>query len=58
MLFTTCIKCNEPFTDKNVFTPAGWKEIQISGYCEKCYDEIFPDHDDIDFNTDQKLEPL
>lgn len=36
-----CIICNEPFTDKNVFTPSGWKETKISCICEKCFDKMF-----------------
>lgn len=36
-----CVSCGEKFSDKNVFTKAGWKETEISGICEKCWDEIF-----------------
>lgn len=36
-----CISCGEEFSDKNVFTKAGWKETKISGYCEKCWDKLF-----------------
>lgn len=36
-----CVKCGEPFSEKNVFTKAGMKETMISGLCEKCWDEIF-----------------
>ena len=39
-LIATCFHCNKPFTDENVFTDAGWREIRISGMCEKCFDEI------------------
>jgi hypothetical protein len=34
----TCINCEDPFTDKNVFTHLGWKETRISGMCERCFD--------------------
>lgn len=37
----TCICCNEPFTPENVKTSLGWRETQISGYCEDCWDKIF-----------------
>ena len=35
---TKCVICGEPFTEKNVFTEAGWREIRISGFCEVCFD--------------------
>lgn len=35
-----CEHCKEPFSDANVMTPDGWKETQISGICEKCFDSI------------------
>lgn len=35
-----CISCKEPFSDSNVFSEAGWREIKISGLCERCFDEI------------------
>ena len=38
--FKCCIFCKEPFSDKNVFTPLGWRETQISGICEKCFDNM------------------
>lgn len=39
-----CVECKEAFTNKNVFTLDGWKETQISGYCEKCFDDLFNDN--------------
>lgn len=46
----TCIKCKQPFTDKNVHTELGWKETRISRLCEDCFDAIFagPNDDDDD----------
>ena len=41
----TCVICKKPFTDKNVFTDAGWRETQITGFCEKCFDEATLDED-------------
>lgn len=38
--FKCCVFCKEPFSDKNVFTQLGWRETQISGMCEKCFDSI------------------
>ena len=36
-----CVSCKEPFSDKNVRTPAGWRETQISKMCENCWDKTF-----------------
>jgi hypothetical protein len=36
-----CINCKEVFSKENTRTPQGWRETQISGFCEDCYDEIF-----------------
>lgn len=36
-----CLDCKQPFSDKNVFTEGGWKEVRISGLCEKCWDDLF-----------------
>lgn len=35
-----CIICDESFTEKNCFTDAGWRETQISGLCESCFDGV------------------
>ncbi len=37
-----CIQCNEPALP-NCYSEAGRKEYQISGLCEKCFDEIMED---------------
>lgn len=39
--YTRCKECQELFTQDNVYTGSGWRETQISGLCEKCYDNIF-----------------
>lgn len=36
-----CKDCKQPFSEKNVFTEAGWREVRISGLCEGCWDEMF-----------------
>jgi len=41
-----CMDCDQPFTQANVTTAAGWKETQISGFCEVCYDALFDDAQD------------
>ena len=35
-----CVECKAPFSDKNTHTTAGWKETQISGMCEDCFDRV------------------
>jgi hypothetical protein len=40
-LWTECVSCGSAFQSSNVYTPEGWKETQISGYCECCFDKLF-----------------
>ena len=42
-IYKECINCSQPFTDKNVYSQDGWKETQISGMCEQCFDITFDD---------------
>lgn len=43
----TCIQCRDPFRfGVNVLTNAGYREVQISGLCEKCFDGLFEGEDD------------
>ena len=44
--FTHCCNCSTAFSSENVLTPAGWRETQISGLCEKCWDDIFGEDDE------------
>lgn len=41
-----CRRCKQAFSDKNVFTPAGWRETKITGICEKCFDEVCGDEEE------------
>lgn len=41
-----CVSCKDQFGPANVFTAAGWRETQLSGMCERCWDETFADEDD------------
>ena len=50
--FLKCIICEQPFTKENVTTASGWRETQISGYCEDCFDDLFVDDEDIDDDED------
>lgn len=38
-----CYACRQPFSNANVRTHLGWRETQISGMCENCFDELFAD---------------
>lgn len=40
-----CKRCNEEFSNENVYSSAGWRETEISGLCEKCFDEITAEPD-------------
>lgn len=37
--YTNCLVCKEEFSNKNVYSREGWRETQISGFCEKYFDE-------------------
>lgn len=39
--YTHCINCSSEFNSKNTFTKEGWRETQISGMCERCFDLLF-----------------
>lgn len=41
MKFKGCVSCKETFSAANTSSPLGWKETQISGFCEKCFDNLF-----------------
>jgi hypothetical protein len=49
--YAKCISCSAPFSETNVRTSAGWRETQISGMCEVCYDELFQDAQDSGVDT-------
>ena len=34
----SCVCCKEEITSNNVFTASGWREVEISGMCEVCFD--------------------
>ncbi len=48
--FLKCITCEQPFTKENVTTAAGWRETQISGICEECFDSLFEDDEDVEYD--------
>jgi len=43
MKFKRCVKCDKGFTSDNVSSRLGWRETQISGFCETCFDNLFSD---------------
>lgn len=47
-VYTQCGVCGQLFTDENVHTAAGWRETQISGDCENCFDELFDDDEGVE----------
>jgi hypothetical protein len=40
LTYKVCIHCSESFEDRTQ-SPAGWRDTQIVGYCERCYDDLF-----------------
>ena len=42
---TECCLCRTHFDENNVHSAAGWRETQISGYCEDCFDALFDEED-------------
>lgn len=35
-----CRACGAHFTPENTHTAAGWRETQITGTCEDCFDQL------------------
>jgi hypothetical protein len=47
LLYPTCFKCKRSLSEPGAArTAAGWKETQISGMCEPCFDAVFADPPD------------
>ncbi len=42
----TCCDCRQPFSPENVQSAPGWRESQISGFCETCFDNLFLEGDE------------
>jgi len=43
MKFKHCMNCSKGFTPENVQSRLGWRETQLSGFCETCFDGLFKD---------------
>lgn len=41
-----CTSCKQPFTSANVRGDMAWRETQISGLCENCWDKVFAEKED------------
>ena len=41
-----CLYCKKPFTIDNVYSIDGLNEIDISGLCELCFDELMIEYDE------------
>lgn len=39
--FKLCINCGSEFSPENTHSPEGWRETQISGFCEDCFEGLF-----------------
>lgn len=53
MIFCNCIICKQPFSNLNVFTVEGAKEVNISGMCEICFDALFAnDEEECDYDDE------
>ena len=48
---THCSSCGEEISFSNTISPDGWKEVDISGICEKCFDNST-------FNLEERLDVL
>lgn len=41
LLFSSCLLCSRDLTAPDAAsTPAGWRETQISGFCEPCFEAM------------------
>lgn len=50
---TRCFMCGEAFGPANTRTEAGWRETQISGTCERCFDQLMAEGEAQDSGVDQ-----
>lgn len=48
-LHVKCVHCGEDIID-NCYSLEGVKEVVISGFCEKCFDELFKDDENEEDN--------
>ena len=48
---TCCSSCGEEISFSNTISPEGWREVDLSGICEKCFDNST-------FNLEENLDVL
>ena len=41
-----CLVCDQPFSDKNIYSDAGRREAEISQTCETCFDKMYAEPED------------
>jgi hypothetical protein len=51
--FARCFDCKEPIGPANTRSAAGWRETQISGRCEDCFEELFKEDEAQESGVDQ-----
>jgi len=47
-----CVDCSAPFDNGNTHTEAGWRDTQITGFCEACTDALFQEDNEEDDDPD------
>jgi hypothetical protein len=41
--YTSCVRCKTPYGPNSASSPEGWRDTQIIGYCEPCFDALTDD---------------
>ncbi len=50
-----CCNCGVSFSPSVVYSQAGWRETQISGLCEVCFEDITQSVDEDSWDDDDDL---
>lgn len=46
LTYTKCLECQRDLTSPEaVHSEAGWRETQITGMCEPCFDDLFKENE-------------
>lgn len=56
--YTECLECSSSFSPDNTSSEQGWKETQISGLCENCFDDIFCEEMEEEASIDMKIKDM
>lgn len=46
--YSQCILCKSEFSELNVYSEEGWRETQLSGMCELCFDKVTLDSEEFE----------